>query len=156
MKSIYKFVVTETVKKYVEVEAETQEEAEEIAANEDMDKNYDSYDREVTLLGATSLESINGYPKYINGWNLEYADNMTYWKKADNYFRAVCLMWLDTVEGDEGYNPEHDSWVIIEAYGDTIEEAFEALDIMPWSISDVMPRKDVEYTMIEWFKSQEG
>ena len=156
MKSIYKFVVTETVKKYVEVEAETQEEAEEIAANEDMDKNYDSYDREVTLLGATSLETINGYPKYINGWNLEYPENMTYWQKCDNFFVAVSLYWLDTVEGDEGYNPEGDSWVILKAYGDTLEEALEGLDIMPFPISDVMPRKDAEYTMIEWFKSQEG
>ena len=156
MKSIYKFFVTETVKKYVEVEAETQEEAEEIAANEDMDKNFDSYDREVTLLGAISLETVNGYPKNINGWNLEYTENMTYWKKGNNSYRAVSLYWLDTVEGDEGYNSEHDSWVILEAYGDTLEEALEALDIMPFPISDVMPRKDAEYTMIEWFKSQEG
>jgi len=156
MKSIYKFVVTETVKKYVEVEAESQEEAEEIAANEDMDKNFDSYDREVTLLGATSLETVNGYPKHINGWNLEYPENMTYWKKGKNSFRAVSLYWLDTVDGDEGYNPEHDSWVILDAYGDTLEETLEALDIMPFPISDVMPRKDAEYTMIDWFKSQEG
>lgn len=148
MKSIYKFVVTETVKKYVEVEAETQEEAEEIAANEDMDKNYDSYDREVTLLGATSLETVNGFPKYINGWNLEYAENMTYWKEGNNSFRAVCLYQLDTIEGND--------WVILEAYGDTLEEALEALDVMPFPISDVMPRNDAEYTMIEWFKSQEG
>ena len=156
MKSIYRFCVVETVKKYVEFEADNLDEANEIALRVSVDKNPDSCEREASLLGVESLESINGFPKYINGWNLEYAENMTYWKKGNNSYKAVSLYWLDTVRGDEGYNPEGDSWVILEAYGDTVDEALEALDIMPFPISDVMPRKDAEYTMLEWFKSQEG
>ena len=156
MKSIYRFCVVETVKKYVEFEADNLDEANEIALMVSVDKNPDSCEREANLLGVESLETINNYPKYINGWNLEYAENMTYCKKGNNSYKAVSLYWLDTVEGDEGYNPEHDSWVILEAYGDTVDEALEALDIMPFPISDVMPRKDAEYTMLEWFKSQEG
>lgn len=156
MKNMYKFVVVETVKRWVEIEAETQEEAEEMALDVDMEKNPDFYEREAVCLETVSLDTVDGCPKYVNGWNLECAENMTYWKNEKDFFVAVCLYWLDTVEGDEGYNPEQDSWVILKAYGDTLEEAIESLDFMPMTISDVMPKKDAAYTMIEWFKSQEG
>lgn len=48
----YHFEVTEHVCKHVWVEANNEEEAEAIALNEDLDKNYDYYDRSALLLEA--------------------------------------------------------------------------------------------------------
>lgn len=46
----FKFIVTEVVKKSVEVECDDYETAESIALEEDMDKNFDYYDKFATLI----------------------------------------------------------------------------------------------------------
>ena len=46
----FKFMVTEVVKKSVEVECDDYETAESIALQEDMDKNFDYYDKLATLI----------------------------------------------------------------------------------------------------------
>ena len=50
-------------------------------------------------------------PMEINDWK-STLDNygMTYWKEWDTHYDAICLMWIDTVEGDKGYNPQADAW----------------------------------------------
>lgn len=48
----YHFDVVETVSKYVWVEANSEEEAEAIALDADLDKNFDYYNRKATLLEA--------------------------------------------------------------------------------------------------------
>ena len=45
-----KFIVTEIVKKSVEVECDDYETAESVALEEDMDKNFDYYDKFATLI----------------------------------------------------------------------------------------------------------
>lgn len=46
----FKFIVTEVVKKSVEIECADYETAESIALQEDMDKNFDYYDKFATLI----------------------------------------------------------------------------------------------------------
>lgn len=46
----FKFTVTETIKKIVEVEADDYETAENIALEADMDKNFDYYDKHATRI----------------------------------------------------------------------------------------------------------
>ena len=46
----FKFIVTEVVKKTVEIEADSYETAEIIALDEYMDKNFDYYDKFATLV----------------------------------------------------------------------------------------------------------
>ena len=46
----FKFIVTEVVKKSVEVECDDYETAESIALQEDMDKNFDYYDKFAMLI----------------------------------------------------------------------------------------------------------
>jgi len=46
----FKFIVTEVVGKFVEVECDDYETAESVALQEDMDKNFDYYDKHATLI----------------------------------------------------------------------------------------------------------
>lgn len=161
MKKTFKIKIVETVEKTVEIKADNLYEAEMIAQDEDMGKNYNDYSFTTTLL--EERHDNCKYPVYINGWNLVYPENLTYWKerkpnrnRKNSIYVAVSLYWLDTIRGDEGYNPEHDSWVILKGIGDTVEEALEDLDIMPGVISDVGRRDDIENVLFTWMESEEG
>lgn len=48
----YQYEVTEVVKKTVWIEANSEEEAEALALESDLDKNFDYYDRSALLLEA--------------------------------------------------------------------------------------------------------
>lgn len=95
------------------------------------------------------------YPMEINGWLYSLdADSMTYWKQTDGKFEAICMIWLDTVEGDEGYRPDGDVWVGISADDkDFLDDALEMLNIMPFNITEVGRRVEVEKWMIEYMET---
>ena len=95
------------------------------------------------------------YLMEVNGWHWSLdADSMSYWKDFDEKknFRteAVALCWLDTVEGDEGYNPEHDCYVCIWAEGCTADEALTNLYDSNVCCGDVMRRAEAEKYLIEY------
>lgn len=46
----YSYMVTETVQKYIWVEANSEEEAEALALAEDLEKNFDDYNKGALLL----------------------------------------------------------------------------------------------------------
>lgn len=151
MKSIYRFCVEETVKKYVEVEAESQEEAEQIALESDLDKNFDYYDRTATL---ETVQPSVWYPMYINGWNLADSENMTYWKDfGENHSEAVALCWIDIVEGEFGYNPEGDCYCLIWAENTDYESALESLYYSNATFGNVMRRKEAEAKLIKYMEA---
>lgn len=93
------------------------------------------------------------YPVLVNGWNLEYKENMTYYKVFGKRVEAICLMWIDTVRGDEGYNEEGDAWIGISADGSTLADAEEMLDIMPFKITEVGRRVEAEKMMFKYMKN---
>lgn len=96
------------------------------------------------------------YPMEVNGWhwNLD-ADSMSYWKDFGNgHSEAVALCWLDTVEGDEGYNPDGDCYVLIGAEGHNEEEALNNLyynTTVCWG--DVMRRAEAEKELIKYMET---
>lgn len=135
----YKFEIVETVKKIVEVEANSREEAEQLAAQEDMSKNYDDYNMEITFLRETS--PVCQYPVNTNKWELIHPENLTYAKRCNNgMYHVICMYHL----GDS------DLWIATSADGDTLDDALEMLDIMPLPISDEMSRNDLEYTILQY------
>ena len=143
----YKFEVVETVKKIVEVEANSREEAEQMAAEEDMSKNYDDYSMEVNLLEETSPDSQ--YPVCIGDWKLIYPENLTYVREKNGSYSAICMFNI----GDNGDG--FDYWIVHEASGDTVDDALEMLNIMPFPISDEMTRTDLEYTLLKYLEEGE-
>lgn len=148
----YTFKVTETITKTIEVEADTFAQAEIKALEAGLDYGNDPATRVAELLKVTDGSK---YPLEANGWNLESPDNLSYWKQVDlDFYKAICLYWLDTTRGDEGWNPERDAWCVIEAEGDTAGEALEALDIMPWTISDVGRRVEVEKMLLDYIEGK--
>lgn len=147
MKKIYKFHLIEQVEKYVEVEAENAEEAEMLASNTDMRIEPDYYELEVRQIEERFID--NELPLIVNGWHLEYPENLTYWKQfKDGGFKAVCIYKLeDTIE-------DEDRWVTNCGYGDTSEEAIEQLGIMPWCFSDVMTKSDVMEALLNYMRDK--
>lgn len=55
MKS-YEIKVTETITKYITVEAESWEEAEEMAYDTDMDSNFDDYSLDAVMISEEEME----------------------------------------------------------------------------------------------------
>ena len=153
MKKLYKYMVKEVVTKYVEVEAENEDEAYQMALEEDMMKNYDDYSLEAKLM---EVEYISpNYPQRLNSWEWTLdADSLTYWKRLDTgYTEVIGLVWLDTVEGDEGYNPDGDCWCVCCWIGDPGDEDV----VQGWSetcrdISNVMRRKDAEAWLFDYME----
>lgn len=92
------------------------------------------------------------YPVLVNGWNLEYEENMTYYKVFGKRVEAICLMWIDTARGNDGYNEEGDAWIGISADGSTLADTEEMLDIMPFEITEVGRRTEVEKLMFKYMK----
>lgn len=96
---------------------------------------------------------MKNYPMEINGWNYSLdADSMGYYKEFDNHYKAVCLFWLDTVRGDDGYNPEGDCWIGLVADGNTLADAIEMLGIMPFEIVHPMRREEAEKELIKYME----
>ena len=67
MKKMYHIEVTEVVKKYVWVEAESEEEAIAEGYEEDMEKDIDDIDRRVTVLELTIIGRADGSATTTNG-----------------------------------------------------------------------------------------
>lgn len=149
MKNTYRYCVVETIKKWVEIEAENRDEAEELALNTDMDKNPDFYEREAILASETIEDEVT--PVHVGNWNRYDPETMTYWKQDGNVYTAICLLWYDAGINEEG-RPLTDTFVIIEGTGDDLESALENLDIMPFCISDVMTKANATKTMMEYMK----
>ena len=98
---------------------------------------------------------MKDYPMEVNGWNYSLdADSMSYWKDfgENRRFRteAVALCWLDTVEGDDGYNPEGDCYCCIWAEGCDAQEALDGLYDSNACFGDVMRREEAEKHLIEY------
>ena len=53
---VYEIKVVETITKYVTVEAESWDEAEEIAYQTDMDSNFDDYSLEAEMISEEEME----------------------------------------------------------------------------------------------------
>ena len=84
------------------------------------------------------------FPMEVNGWHFDLdVDGMTYWKKEDEVISVVGLCWMDCVEGDEGYNPEHDCWLPVLWRGDDY-----------WKVDDeiVDPDDDIGKAMLKWYE----
>lgn len=92
------------------------------------------------------------YPMEVNGWHYSLdADSMFYWKDFDDgHSEAVGLCWLDTVEGDEGYNSDGDCYVLIGAEGRNDEEALNNLFDTTVYWGDVMRREEAEMDLIKY------
>ena len=98
---------------------------------------------------------MTNYPMEVNGWhyNLD-VDSMSYWKDFnDGHSEAVALCWLDTVEGDEGYNSEGDCYVLIGAEGCNDEEALNNLYDTTVCWGDVIRREKAEKELIEYMET---
>lgn len=97
---------------------------------------------------------MKNYPMEINGWKYSLdADSMSYYKECCDHSVAVCLFWLDTVKGDDGYNPEGDCWIGFAAIGDTLTDAIEMLDIMPFEIVHPTCREEAEKELIKYMET---
>lgn len=97
---------------------------------------------------------MKNYPMEINGWNYSLdADSMGYVKEFDNHCEAVCLFWLDCVQGEDGYNPDGDCYIGLVADGNTLADAIEALDIMPFEIVHPMRREEAEKELIRYMET---
>lgn len=97
---------------------------------------------------------MKNYPMEINGW--EYILDpygMSYWKERDTHYDVICLMWIDTVKGDDGYNSQADAWCGVIADGNTLDDALEMLDIMPFEITNVMRREEAEKELINYMET---
>lgn len=89
----------------------------------------------------------------MNGWNyLDDPESMSYYKVFGKRVEVVCLLCLDTARGDDGYNEEGDAWIGISADGSTLADAEEMLDIMPFEITEVGRRTEVEKLMFKYMK----
>lgn len=151
--------MTETIVKTVEVVADSYGAAEIKALETDMSTpDTDSDIVEANLVEIKEVPMVGKFPLEINGWKLAYPDVTDPFYVKDfgrgKGYTALCLMWLDTVRGDEGYNADGDVWTIIEADGNTAEDALEALDIMPFSISDVGRRVEVEEMLLNYIRNR--
>lgn len=94
------------------------------------------------------------YPVLVNGWNyLDDPESMSYYKVFGKHVEVICLLWLDTVRGDEGYNEEGDAWIGVSADGNSIDDAEEMLNIMPCEITEVGRRVEAEKWLIEYMKT---
>ena len=101
-------------------------------------------------------------PMEINGWNL-YTDNdgLIYWKDYGDCCTVIGTVWLDIVEGDEGYNKEHDCYCVScvnDGYINSvnyegIESSIDCWDCYGRSISDVMRWEEIKKWMFEFMKS---
>ena len=154
MKKLYKYLVTETVKKWVEVEAEDEQEAYSLAVMEDMSKNFDDYQLDATLEEVEYLRP--DYPQRLNGWewNLD-ADSLTYWKRKQNGIEVMGLVWLDTVRGDEGWNEDGDCYCVTAWVGNndiSVEDALEGWSETCRDVSSVMRRKDAENWLFDYME----
>lgn len=99
------------------------------------------------------------YPMEVNGWHYSLdADSMSYWKDFEgkrefDRTEAVALCWLDTVEGDEGYNSEGDCYVLIGAEGRNEEEALNNLYDTTVCWGEVMRRAEAEKELIKYMET---
>ena len=82
------------------------------------------------------------YPVLVNGWNLKYEGNMTYYKVFGKRVEAICLFCLE----------DDNVWLGFFANGDTLDEAVESLDIMPFTIVKADNRMEAEKRMIKYMK----
>lgn len=97
---------------------------------------------------------MKNFPMEINGWNYSLdADSMGYVKEFDDHCEAICLFWLDRVEGEEGYNSEGDCWVGLGADGETFADAIEILEIMPYEVVSLMRRAEAEKELIKYMET---
>lgn len=145
--NIYEFIVKEVVAKRVVVEANTEEEAEQIALEEDMSKDFDDYSLTAELLEVGSDVDV---------WPSEGDNNMTYWKRVripctEEHVVAVCLMEANGAEADDGTGAMR--WSVLIADGSSPDEALEALDIMPACIADGLPRMEAEAALYAYMAS---
>ena len=98
---------------------------------------------------------MKNYPMEVNGWHWSLdADSMSYGKDFDDgHSEAVALCWLDTVEGDEGYNPEGDCYCLIWAENTDYESALDSLYYSNGTIGDVMRREEAEKYLIKYMET---
>lgn len=107
---------------------------------------------------------MKNYQMEINGWNRNLSvDNLIYTKESEstNSKRGKCvevigLVWLDTVEGEEGWNPEGDCWFVAfarDSNADGIDDAIDCWDCYCQGISDVMRCKEAEKWLVEYMEN---
>ena len=98
---------------------------------------------------------MKNYPMEVNGWHWSLdADSMSYWKDFDDgHSEAVALCWLDTVEGEEGYNPKGDCYCLIWAENTDYESALDSLYYSNGTIGDVMCRAEAEKELIKYMET---
>lgn len=82
------------------------------------------------------------YPVLVNGWNLKYSGNMTYYKVFGKRVEAICLFYLE----------DNDLWFGFSADGDTLDEASESLEVMPFTIVEAISRMEAEKRLIKYMK----
>lgn len=85
---------------------------------------------------------MKSYPVLVNGWNLEYEENMTYYKVFGKRVEAICLFCLE----------DDNVWLGLFANGDTLDKAVESLDIMPFTIVKAVGRMEAEKLMFKYMK----
>lgn len=92
------------------------------------------------------------YPMEVNGWIYTLdTDNMSYYKLfLDGHTEALALCWLDTVEGEDGYNPEGDCYVCIWAENTDYESALDSLEYSNMTFGNVMRRTEAEKYLIDY------
>ena len=98
---------------------------------------------------------MKDYPMEVNGWNYSLdTDSMSYWKDFDDgHSEAVALCWLDSVEGDDGYNPEGDCYCLIWAENTDYESALDSLYYSNGTIGDVMRREEAEKELLKYMET---
>lgn len=97
---------------------------------------------------------MKNYPMTINGWEFTLDPiGMTYWKQFGSRYEVISLFWMDTVKGDEGYYPGGDCWIGISADGNTLDDAVEMLDIMPFTVVETMRRAEAEKELIKYMET---
>lgn len=98
---------------------------------------------------------MKNYPMEINGWNFTGdAESMVYSKDYGNdKSEAVALCWLDLCEGEEGYNPEGDSYVLIAAENTPWESAVDSLYYTNMTFGNIMRRAEAEKELIKYMET---
>lgn len=98
---------------------------------------------------------MKNYPMEVNGWHWSLdADSMSYWKVfGSDHEEAVALCWLDTVQGDDGYNPEGDRYCLIWAENSSYESALDCLYYSNMAFGDVMRRAEAEKELIKYMET---
>lgn len=164
MKHVYKFKVVEHVEQFVEIEADDFEIAELLAYETDMGKNPDNYELTATLVEEWD-EGDAFLPVEINGWKRYSNDGgYIYWKDYPDHRTVIGTVWLDTVEGDEGYNKEHDCYCVAlandgnikngipEHEWDTLEESIECWNDYSQAITDTVRWEAVKEWLLNYME----